>query len=179
MTKIDLGNSGAKRATWDENPRKLLKSIIDDNPNAGEAEWWKLFKATAAYDQVEAILNWWLHNNVRSLTQRSERTPPQAAAAAAQLGGKLDDRVHDEAEKIVLLVLGMPNGKPLSECTGADCKRFGGWFGRLVEVVPENERVGDVLSEGRLQEIWTQEKNERVGDVLSESHLQGIWTQSQ
>ena len=167
MTKIDLGNSGAKRATWDENPRKLLKSIIDDNPNAGDMEWRRLFveEMENDRDQRGAVYTYYLDNNIRSLTPR--KAPERAAAAAVRVKSARERAVHikeqveshvREAAEIVLLELVTPNGKKLGECTGADCKRFGGWYMRIAKVVPTNERVDETLSEKRLQQIWRQKK---------------------
>jgi hypothetical protein len=167
MSHIDLGTTGAKRATWSENPRKLLKDIIDDNPNSSEAEWRRLFKAAARNedDQIDAVLDYFLDNTIRSLMPR--KAPERTAAAAARVKEareravyvkeRVESRVR-EAAKIVLLELTMPNGKKLGECTGADCKRFDGWFHRLAKVVPVNKRVDETLSEKRLQQIWRQKK---------------------
>jgi hypothetical protein len=51
-------------------------------------------------------------------------------------------------------VSGLPNGKLLRNCTGSDCKRFGGWYQRLAAKVRPRKLVGNVLSEQDVRKLY-------------------------
>ena len=61
------------------------------------------------------------------------------------------ERVREAAVK--LLDLSMPNGKPLRDCTGSDCKKFGGWLGKIAAKVGARQKVGSVLSEAQVRKL--------------------------
>ena len=154
MTHIDPGLTGAKRASWrDINPRALLAKIIADNPHLDEQQWRELL-----WDQVKddttllyAIVEYWLDNNVRSITD--ERTAKKKARVnQTTVKQTLVGKLRDEALKLLDLV--MPNGKTLRQCTGQDCRRFGGWATRIAKHVPAKKMVGDVLSEAQVSKLW-------------------------
>jgi response regulator RpfG family c-di-GMP phosphodiesterase len=83
---------------------------------------------------------------------REQRTA-QKRERAAQVRSRVAERVREEAERI-LLDLEMPNGKLLRDCTGRDCKRFGGWYQRFAEKVGPRKPVGDVLSEQDVRKLY-------------------------
>ena len=155
MTQIDQGTLGAKRATWrDTNPRKLLRQLVEKDGEAGDwsEEMWDTIKNDVSdIGILRAIFQYWYDNNIRSLvpelmgrrrTEQVARTAQQVEAGAAQF------------RKLILLSLVMPNGKPLGDCTGAECRSFEGWLSQLATLVPPNQKVADVLTEEKLQELW-------------------------
>jgi hypothetical protein len=48
----------------------------------------------------------------------------------------------------------MPNGKPLGDCTGTQCRKFGGLFAQLAKHVPRQKTVRSVLKEADVQKLW-------------------------
>ena len=74
-------------------------------------------------------------------------------ASKNSVTGKLRDRIEREAQ-IILFDLIMPNGKKLPQCTGAECRTFGGWFTKLADKVPAKKKVGNVLSEGEVRKLY-------------------------
>jgi hypothetical protein len=87
-----------------------------------------------------------VRNNIRSLQgQRRRRTAAELRAATEATKALIVGRLLD---------LIAPNGKPLAQCTGADCRRIGGWYGRLAAKVPPRKTVGAVLSEAQLRKLW-------------------------
>lgn len=53
--------------------------------------------------------------------------------------------------KVVLMSMATPLGKPLSECTGAECMALGGWYVAIGAMTGEENTVGVVLTENDLQ----------------------------
>lgn len=162
MTHIDLGATGAKRATWrDANPRELLHRLIAEHPKADEDKWRRLFWREVQGDEalIRSIVEYWLDNNLRSMLAGDRRaaarkqTAADVAVETATVKAKVRERVRKEA-KILLLGLLMPNGKPLRHCTGDDCRKFGGWLAGVARAVPAKKQVGDVLSEGDVRKLW-------------------------
>jgi hypothetical protein len=59
-----------------------------------------------------------------------------------------------------LLDLLMPNGKPLRDCTGGECERYGKadeqrglWLQRVAAKVGPDKHVGEVLDERQLKAL--------------------------
>jgi len=157
MTHTDPGTYGAKRATWrTTDPRPLLRRIIDQHPRADESVWREEFwrEVESDPDHLRAIVEYWLDNNILALTrQRSTRPTAERSEAARPVVEKIRERVSHEV-RTAFLMLVMPNGKELGECTGADCKKFGGWCAQLARAVPANKTVAAVLSEKQVASMW-------------------------
>ena len=64
--------------------------------------------------------------------------------------------VQQVAAKVATALMGlqMPNGKPLSECTGTECISAGGWFEKIGKRVGARGIVGEKLTEDDLQKMW-------------------------
>lgn len=172
---IDHGSLGAKRATWHKaNPRELLNEIIAKRPKAGAKAWRTAFTEiieddarqfiTGELDRSEsyfaAVIHYSFDNALLSLTRNAKPSSAERrqrkdvrAAASASVKGKLQQKVRQEA-RIILLNLGMPNGKTLGKCTGGECSQFGGWFVWLAKLVPHNDRVADTLTEDEVRQLW-------------------------
>jgi hypothetical protein len=161
MTYIDTGTTGAKRATWrDLNPRRLLREIIEANPKASEKSWrdefWaQITEGLPPLDEtyVKPIVEYWLDNNIRSLVSEMDEPRQRKQQTRTEV-----ERRKREIESLILLNLQMPNGKLLGECTGSECKRFGGWYVEIAKVVPAKKLVGDVLNETEIRKLWNKQR---------------------
>ena len=152
------GILGAKRATWRQvNPRELLRRIIDNSPTDDDADWRDTFWSEIENDKdmLRAIADYWLDNNIRSLTAPTNKTTDKMLAAKAVNVAKTNvtQRVVEQV-KVAFLAFTMPNDKPLGDCTGSECKQFGGWFAKVGKIVPAKATVREHLSETKLQKLW-------------------------
>ena len=159
MTMIDPGTYGAKRQSWKkENPRDLLKQILDENPRASEEKIMRLFESAVRNNEIyfEAILEYWFANNYRSLVHKLPTVHENIAkkSAATKRANSAKKMVLSAVTKIVLLDMILPNGKHLRDATGADCTKAGGWFTRIASVVKPSQRVGEILSENEIQKLY-------------------------
>ena len=153
------GILGAKRATWRQvNPRELLRRIIDNSPTDDDADWRDMFWSEIENDKdmLRAIADYWLDNNIRSLTTptTAKTTDKMLAAEAVSVAKTNVTQRVAEHIKIALLALVMPNEKLLGDCTGAECRQFGGWFVKIGKSVPAKATVREHLSETKLQKLW-------------------------
>jgi len=159
MTHIDQGVQGAKRATWREaNPRSRLMKIIADNDDAEERIWREEFWEEVKRDRsdkgmLRACIEYWLDHTILALTGKGNRKK-RSKAAREQLNADVETIKEQIRTSLMFLSLVCPNGKQLRHCTGADCKKFGGWYLTLAGSVPAKKRVGDVLTEKQVGEIW-------------------------
>ena len=159
MSNVEYhGVTGAKRATWRSvNPRELLRRIIDGKPKADEAKWresfWKEIEDDKDY--LQAIVEYWLDNNLRSLSdpKLARRTHGLQKQAISSVKATVAQRI-----RTTLLELKMPNGKTLGNCTGMECAKFGGWLTEVGNVVPASTKVADHLSEDEVRKLWHESK---------------------
>jgi hypothetical protein len=174
MTHTESGMYGAKRATWrDENPRVRLRSIIQQHSASSEKVWrelfWEQITTDETQDELRAVVAYWFDNNLRSILKdrgpiiKRHRAAAYRAAAMAteEAKAQLSKRINEEALRIVLLDLVMPNGKVLFDCTGRDCQHFGGWFVAIAKKVPPKAKVGDTLSEQQVFNLWQANKDKK------------------
>jgi hypothetical protein len=168
MTDINLGITGAKRATWRrEDTRPLLQTLVENNPRLDDEELFELLWQEVINDekQLRSIVRYWYDLALLALRRSAPRasgrrqsaraaaTPsPEQRARTDKVKEQLKERVTQEA--ILLLKLPMPNGKELGRCTGADCRTFGGWFTALADKVSARQIVGNALSEKQVRRIW-------------------------
>jgi hypothetical protein len=164
MTDTYHGTIGAKRQSWREaNPRALLEALVAEHPDLSHSRLLKLFRERLqepdGEDYIDVIVEYWFTNNIRSIRpamsdeQRAERKNARKRTVAA-LATKVKAKIEARA-KIVLLDMLMPNGKPLRDCSKADCKLSGGWLTRLADRMRPNELVGDRTSEEELQKLYS------------------------
>lgn len=171
MTFIDTGVRGATGQSWRaDNPRDLLKRVIDEHPGADRPALFRLFveklKDEDDSGYMETIIEYWFTNNYHSLVvARSGADPAERRSAAAAererwIAGtteKLREKIAEEAA-IVLLDMTMPNGKTLAECTGQECadlsRRLGSWLHKVARRVKPDETVGAVLTENDLRALY-------------------------
>ena len=153
MTHIESGVQGAKRARWREvNPWKLLREIAEGLPNGEKEELWAAFwrEAQDADDYLEAIARYFFDNAFLSLKKDQDGT------AKHHKGKPKKESLESEVETraLMLLQMMMPNGKQLGDCTGPDCRRFGGWLRGLAKLVPAGKTVGQSLTEAKVRRLW-------------------------
>jgi hypothetical protein len=167
MTFIEQGSTGAFRATWrKDNPRSLLETMIAKNPKAEEEKIHELFWHEIEDDKplLRACVEYWLDNNYRSLIAEKRKPTTIAssttktastvtARATKEVSQKIEQRIVSEA-RTMLLDLRMPNDKKLGDCTGAECRSFGGWMALIGKKVPATKLVSKVLSNDDAWQLW-------------------------
>lgn|SRR3990167_8078473 len=165
MNNIGTDNNYAQtRQTWrNTNIRKIFANIVKQHPNAEEKDLRKHFRKEARLndDAFLAIADYAFEAVFRAYTKQKSKKPV-SAAAKANIATKRAKELREHAtkvayvkEQIILLNMIMPNGLPLSECTGRDCSKFNGWLSKLSALVKPNEKVGDVLSESEVRKLYT------------------------
>jgi hypothetical protein len=172
------GVLGAKRASQRKvNPRSLARRILDANTAAESPTKAEIARCRSLFweaveddnEQLHAIVEYFLDNTLRSLLDEKAKPDParlaevkaKAAAATKTATEKVEIKVRDHIERkaqLILLDLVAPNGKRLGDCTGGDCKRFGGWYGALARAVPPGSKVGKVMSEQEVRKAWLASK---------------------
>lgn len=161
MTMMDTGVTGAKRQSWKEaNPRELLKRLAEDNPS-----WSKERLFQAFVDQVmgnkgylDTIVEYWFANNFHSLLERPSNANERARSSRVEgIKANLAEHITRHAE-MLLLEMQMPNGKPLRDCTGAECLKLssavGGWLLRVSKRIGSDQTVGSALTENEVREMF-------------------------
>ena len=75
----------------------------------------------------------------------------------AKVKAKVRAKIVEKAQ-MILLDMKLPNGKALRDCTGADCAKLGPamgeWLSNISGEVKPRQKVGDVLSEERVRELF-------------------------
>jgi hypothetical protein len=157
------GTTGAFRSTWRKgNPRSLLQAIINKNPKADEPRIHELFWREVEDDKelLRSCVEYWCDHNYRSLIQsistpaEIEKTARARAERAQTEASKIRARVVVEAKQLFFDWL-MPNNKKLADCTGTECRQFGGWLSKVAKKVPAKSLVREVLTEQQLRKIWS------------------------
>ena len=158
----ELGKEKGKAALR-INPLTLLISIIRENSD--KQDWQhklmfsRMMKAESYAEYVEIVVLEWL--NLKYSTAHAAAFPPSQKDIDKQNVERMKRAAVTRAEikkmkaKIVgkLLQVVMPNGKPLAQCTGAECLAFGGWLTRIGEQIEPHEIVGKVLTESALTKL--------------------------
>lgn len=83
--------------------------------------------------------------------QKAERAT--AVQLAIQKNKKQFAESFKHEVKTALLEMVMPNGKPLGECTGADCVQLGGWFAKIGQRIQANQKIKDALSDKQVAKL--------------------------
>lgn len=161
MTMIDTGYTGAKVQTWlSVSPREVLKNIIDGDPHIGKEQALLEFKRRIINNDlmVDAIIEYWFTNNYNSLVSIPERKANSTLAtkrnAVVQSAATTIRKSIERKAAILLMGMTMPNGKPLGDCTGADCREVGGWLDRVAQLISPDDTVRDKLSEDDLRTLY-------------------------
>jgi len=121
-------------------------------PEIKDAEvMWGLLHPELSTDNLNAIGVSWTANEMRNLTFQIR--PKKLESATEKESRK--KALKAQVQKVVLLDLVMPNGKPLRDCKGKDLTRIGGWAGKLAKMLKPNEIVGKVLKESTIRKVWS------------------------
>lgn len=165
-TKSDAGVYGAKVQSWRKaNPRELLKELVDENPTLGRSALLAAFAREVtkpdADDYLETIIEYWFANNYHSLLCGDDGTREKKAPSRKErLEATKESLIAgiERRAKILLLDMVLPNGKPVRDCTGGDCRTLGaavgGWLGAVADRVGPEQVVGEVLTEQQLADLY-------------------------
>jgi hypothetical protein len=160
MEHIEIGSTGAFRATWRKgNPRSLLRTIINKHRNADESKIHDLFWREVQDDPglLRACIEYWLDNNYRSVM--AEKAAPldlrqQRAVERSKAIEKERGKIRHRVFNLVIMNLVMPNEKKVSECNKDDCLTIGGWMTAVGKKLPAGKTVGEHFDENALRELW-------------------------
>ena len=181
MTFVEMGHTGASKQSWrSPSPRALLKSLMDEakDPHDGKVLFKDFLAAILpvavrnAFENEDdegrliAVIEYWFTNNHNRMLSYFPK--PGAKERKANHAAKLEEkqqiirsavRTHIKQEaKLLLLDWIMPNGKPIGDCTGQECRQFGRkvgpWFANIVSKVKPSELVRDVFDETQLRKLW-------------------------
>jgi hypothetical protein len=126
-----------------------LLALVQSLPDADEATLARHMRDHLLDDSRDCLLPivlYFVRNNLRSLRgQHRQRTAAELHAATEAAKALIVERLLD---------LIAPNGKRVAQCTGADCRKIGGWYGKLADKVPARKTVGAVLSEAQVRKLW-------------------------
>lgn len=158
-TKATLGYMPKARK---ESPLGLLISIIRDDPDGDKEKYYSRFRSLILLDDycgfLDALISEWV--SIKFSTALRAARPPSIEelrdkAASRRAARQRTVAMVEKAKELIgarLLEFIMPNGKMLRNCTGAECKQFGGIFTHIGKRVG-NRVVGDVLSAEQIARI--------------------------
>lgn len=163
-TSKSVAAGGRRRETPRNDALDLLTAIVKENPKADRAEHSRIFKETVLSEGYEDCLAGVIIVAFTLLygDAYAAISPPTKDAIKTKLRDRkaareVEDRLVKKAKSLIvsrLMSLVMPNGKPLKDCTGAECKRFGGIFVKIGEKIGPNAIVGRTLREADLQTLF-------------------------
>jgi hypothetical protein len=163
VTMIEAGIYGAKRQSFRKlSARELLKRIIEASPKAASSsDLLRAFsiKAREDDDYIDSVIEYWFTNNYRSLLaapRSTTATRKEARQRIDTIGEAVKAKIQQSAE-IMLLGMVLPNGKPLAQLTGLECKEFakvGPLLKKLGQRLKPSQIVGDVFDELQLRDLY-------------------------
>jgi hypothetical protein len=146
-----------------ENPLGLLISIIRATPKADATSHRRKLRnllLSAGYeDFLDAVIDEW--QRIKYSTAFRAAVPPstkdiKAKADKRKLEAVKEQKATERAKVLIgerLFNLVMPNGRPLNECTGAECVKFGGYFTKIGKAVGPRQIVGQVMTASDLTSL--------------------------
>lgn len=158
------GNLGHHTRQRKESPLGLLIALIAANPKASEAthraKFLAMLREEEYMDFAEAALDEWIR--IKYSTALAAASPPSVSdivrrATERKKKAEAENHATEKAKGLIgqrLLDYVMPNRKPLRDCTGGECMKFGGLFSRIGERVGKNRMVGDVLTSNEIAGLW-------------------------
>ena len=156
MTATQALETQGHRRKIKESPLGLFISLIGEHRSAGEqthkAKFLALIRQDGYEEFLDALIDEWMSIKY-STAARAAFPPPVADIVKRSRERKQEQeketRLAESAKRLIgqrLLDFTMPNGKPLSQNTGAECKRVGGIFTIIGERVGTHRKVGDALN---------------------------------
>jgi hypothetical protein len=172
-TSTDTGTTtGRRRTKRTRTPQEMLEGFRTDNPKASAIELREIVRQyiaeRAVFEDTETNgLNFYLVERDLAREFKDKPSPEYArekAAARAALREQLVQTIaradEERVEAIVtirLLEYETTYGKPIGDCTGAECarlsRRYGSFFAELSKRITRSETVRAHLSENELQAI--------------------------
>lgn len=137
----------------DENPLDLVEAVVKDMPNADRKERFAEFESRLS-DEGEAYeraVRWYFFVNMHDVLIRGKRKDAPSPDERRQAVEEKRAAVELVKRQIALLALTMPNGKPMSACTGSEMDKFGAAYKAIAKRVGPTKTVGDVLSEEQVR----------------------------
>ncbi len=133
----------------------VMFSIIDEMPDATSGQCVTAFYERLRDDEdyVKAALihlGYSTFYNIRRNSPAAQKKATKRAAQIRQTATKLAGAIRSA----ILLETVMPNGKPLAECTGKECAKFGGWLSKIAAKIRPADKVGAVLSEVQVRKLF-------------------------
>ena len=164
---IKPGVTGAKRQSFYEtNPRAVLIDLIEAGGTEESIHRDFLDAVYANPKLVEAIVAYWFPRNYASVfpttsrgSKLAQKVSRERARVQAASASRVEARAAAVTAQIQLLNLGMPNGKKLRYCTGAEVAKFAPeqtpWLARVAARTPKDVMVGQALSEAEVRELYS------------------------
>ncbi len=166
MTNTDTGTYGAKAQSWKSaNPRALLKSLIDENPDADYDALFRLMFNKIEGAKVgtifETIFEYWFANNYRSivheltpivLAENRKANAETVKVLTAKTKADVKRAIEKKAKRVLLNAI-MPNGKMLRDTSFGECAYFGGWLALIGKAGKADQIVGEHLTEPQVAHI--------------------------
>ena len=153
-TGVDTGKLGATRISWEhDSARNLLLQIMEEYPDADDKTLARHLRERDPGEDCDwPVYLYFVTNHARGLRRgRSTRRRRRSATSPIKVKAKV---------RSALLDLLMPNGKPLRDCTGGECERYGKadeqrglWLQRVAAKVGPDKHVGEVLDERQLKAL--------------------------
>lgn len=148
--------AGGLRQVKADRPLALYVAIIRENPHIERPELRKHLRQLLLSPGFEEYLDWvieeWERLNFK--TAKAIATPTSTEelkkkAADRQRASAQEEAAVEKAKALIgerLLAMATPLGKPLRECTGAECVELGGYFMAIGNAVGATEIVGEKLT---------------------------------
>lgn len=143
------------------NPTEVIVRLIEENPGASRDVLEKLFISEIEDDpdyRTPVIkyffINAWSGLHPLARRKVSKREIEQRIAEERQAVEKDVQRLK---RAVILSELVMPNNKKVADCTGTEMMKFGKWHAAVGKIV-KRRKVGAVLTEEQLYEIWRKQK---------------------
>lgn len=143
---------------------------MERNPQIGSRDdlftaFLTALEASKDFDKFDlTIKRYYFDNMCSNILRRPSLSPEELsarsgkrAALVSQYVSRIDEVVNGLAEMKISDML-MPNGKALSECTGADCRTFYEKLPPVLRAISKSlkprQKVGSVYSEEALQSLY-------------------------
>jgi hypothetical protein len=163
-TSTDTDTGSAKRkplgAVYD-----FIKELRRGDPEADTAEICRRYVAWSrdhvdpdalCQDRIVDLVAAWLNDNIRDKRVRATPLPEREAEKAAyvqRIAAGHKELVVTEARTMFLEMVMPWNGRRLADCTGAMCKRGGGFFAEIGKRLNPRDKVGNHLTETEIAAI--------------------------
>lgn len=153
--------------------KKWLENCLAKNKNINETDLLATMLAQFKQENLieegkwetifDEIFTGWFNRSVHAAVAAKSyhQEKKNGLSASSMIVEKIQqqvDKVIKERAQIELLKMLMPNGKKLSDCTGADCTKLGNtvgpWLLKLGRRLRPRQHVGTVFSETELAEIY-------------------------